>query len=47
VAKIPLSVSTTSNKRPLADEEEEPSESTPKKRAVSKSSGVEKSSSKR
>jgi len=45
VAKLPLNVSTRSNKRPLEDEEE-PTESTTKKRAVSKSSGPEKSSSK-
>ncbi len=45
VAKLPLNVSTSSNKRSLEDEEE-PTESTTKKRAVSKSSGPEKSSSK-
>ena len=44
VAKLPLSVSTTSNKRLLEDEEEPSESTTPKKRAVSKSSGPEKSS---
>ena len=44
MAKLPLGVSTTSNKRPLEEVEEQPSESTTKKRAVSKSSGPEKSS---
>jgi hypothetical protein len=39
-----LGVSTTSNKRSLEEVEEQPSESTTKKRAVSKSSGPEKSS---
>jgi hypothetical protein len=44
VAKLPLNVSTTSNKRPV-DDEEEATESTSKKRAVSKSTPAEKSSS--
>jgi hypothetical protein len=45
VAKLPLNVSTISNKRVLENEEEdEPTGSTTKKRGVSKSSGAEKNS---